>query len=50
MPVDQMESERYMINDRLRVYVKKLRDTTRGVQAIVSRTNPGFVRKLFENG
>ena len=49
MPVDQMESERYMINDRLRVYVKKLRDTTRGVQAIVSRTNPGFVRKLFEN-
>ena len=49
MPVDQIESERYMINDRIRVYVKKLRETARGVQAIVSRTNPGFVRKLFEN-
>lgn len=49
MPVDQIESEKYMINDRLRVYVKKLRETARGVQAIVSRSNPGFVRKLFEN-
>ena len=49
MPVDQIESEKYVINDRLRVYVKKLRETARGVQAIVSRSNPGFVRKLFEN-
>lgn len=49
MPVDQIENEKYIINDRLRVYVKKLRETARGVQAIVSRTNPGFVRKLFEN-
>ncbi len=49
MPNDQIASEKYMINDRIRVYVKKLRETSRGVQAIVSRSNPGFVRKLFEN-
>jgi len=49
MPSDQIASENYSINDRIRVYVKKLRETARGVQAIVSRSNPGFVRKLFEN-
>ncbi len=49
MPSDQIASEHYQINDRLRVYIKKLRETARGVQAIVSRSNPGFVRKLFEN-
>jgi len=49
MPNDQIASEKYFINDRIRVYVKKLRETSRGVQAMVSRSNPGFVRKLFEN-
>ncbi len=49
MPNDRIEGESYSINDRIRVYVKKLRETARGVQAIVSRSNPGFVRKLFEN-
>ena len=49
MQNDQIEGEHYAINDRIRVYVKKLRETARGVQAIVSRSNPGFVRKLFEN-
>ena len=29
--------------------MKKLRETARGVQAIVSRSCAGFVRKLFEN-
>lgn len=49
MANDQIEGETYSINDRVKVYVKKLRETARGVQAIVSRSNPGFVRKLFEN-
>ena len=48
MPNDQIEGETYSINDRIRVYVKKLRETARGVQAIVSRSNPGFVRKLLK--
>ena len=49
MPNDQIAGEKYHINDRIKVYVKKLRETARGVEAIVSRSNPGFVRKLFEN-
>ena len=49
MPSDQLPSEKYEINNRIKVYVKKLRETARGVQAIVSRSCAGFVRKLFEN-
>jgi len=49
MPSDQLASEHYDLNTRIKVYVKKLRETARGVQAIVSRSCAGFVRKLFEN-
>lgn len=49
MANDQIEGEKYNINDRIKVYVKKLRETARGVQAIVSRSCAGFVKKLFEN-
>ncbi len=45
---DQIPSEKYAVNDRVKVYVKKLRETARGTQAIVSRSTPAFVRKLFE--
>ena len=48
MPNDQIPGETYNVNDRIKVYVKKLRDGLRGTQAIVSRTNPNFVRRLFE--
>ncbi|MEG1581895.1 MAG: transcription termination factor NusA [Clostridia bacterium] len=46
---DQIPTDSYRINDRIKVYVKKLKETPRGVQAIVSRSNPGFVKILFEN-
>ncbi len=45
---DQIPSEKYAVNDRIKVYVKKLRETARGSQAIVSRSAPQFVKKLFE--
>ncbi len=47
-PFDQVASEKYNVGDRLKVYVKKLRETNYGVQAICSRSNAGFVKKLFE--
>ena len=47
MEYDQIANENYSIGDRLKVYVKKLRETAYGVQAIVSRSNAGFVKKLF---
>lgn len=45
---DQISTEKYNVGDRIKVYVKKLRETASGVQAIVSRSNAGFVKKLFE--
>lgn len=48
MPFDQISTEKYNVGDRIKVYVKKLRETAYGVQAIVSRSNAGFVKKLFE--
>lgn len=48
MPRDQVPGESYNINDRIRVYIRQLRETAHGVQAVVSRTNPNFVKKLFE--
>ena len=47
-PFDQIASEKYNVGDRLKVHVKKLRETNYGVQAICSRSNAGFVKKLFE--
>ncbi len=48
MSYDQIGSEKYNVGDRLKVYVKKLRETANGVQAIVSRSDARFVKKLFE--
>ena len=45
---DQIANENYSVGDRIKVYVKKLRETAYGVQAIVSRSNAGFVKKLFQ--
>lgn len=48
MPYDQISGEKYNVGDRIKVYVKKLRETASGVQAIVSRSHANFVKKLFE--
>lgn len=46
---DQVPNEKYNVGDVIKVYVKKIRDNLRGAsQVIVSRSAPGFVRKLFE--
>lgn len=45
---DQIPGEKYALNDRIKVFVKKLRETEKGTQAIVSRSTPNFVKKLFE--
>ncbi len=45
---DQVFGETYSVGDKLKVYVKKVRDTARGTQVVVSRSCAGFVKKLFE--
>lgn len=48
MQQDQVPTETYNVNDVIKVYVKKIRDTAHGAQVVVSRSSAGFVRRLFE--
>ncbi|MBQ7718552.1 MAG: transcription termination/antitermination protein NusA [Clostridia bacterium] len=49
MPLhEQVPGETYKTGDRIPVYVLEVKNTTKGVQILVSRTHPGLVRKLFE--
>lgn len=45
---EQVPTEPYRPNDRLRVYVYKVDDTRKRLQVIVSRTHPNLLRKLFD--
>lgn len=44
---DQVPTEKYNVNDVIKVFVKKIRDTQYGAQVVVSRSAPGFVKRLF---
>lgn len=49
LPVnEQVQSESYRFNDRLKVYILEVRRTPKGPQVIVSRTHPSLIRRLFE--
>lgn len=45
---DQMPNEDYQPHDRIKVYVSKVENTTKGPQVFVSRTHPDLVKRLFE--
>jgi len=45
---DQVYGEKLKINDRVKVYVKKVRSDARGSRVLVSRSCAGYVRKLFD--
>ncbi|GEM61134.1 transcription termination factor NusA [Lacticaseibacillus rhamnosus] len=45
---DQMPNEKYEAHDRIKVYVAKVENTSKGPQVFVSRTHPGLVKRLFE--
>lgn len=45
---DQMPNEDYQTHDRIKVFVSKVENTTKGPQVFVSRTNPELVKRLFE--
>ncbi len=48
LPSDQIPNEKYNINDKIKVYVKKVKVGPRGPQILVSRSCEGFVKRLFE--
>ncbi|MDD4276010.1 MAG: transcription termination factor NusA [Clostridia bacterium] len=45
---EQIPGEKYVAGDRVKVYVKDIKDSYSGPQIIVSRSAPEFVCKLFE--
>lgn len=49
LPVEeQIENEFYRVGDNIKAYVVNIRTGKNGVVIILSRTNPEFVKKLFE--
>ena len=48
LPQDQVPGERYEAGDRIKVYVKRVKNGGRNAQVLVSRSAPGLVRRLFE--
>ncbi len=49
MPQDQVAGEKYELNQKIKVYVKRVKSAGRNAQIIVSRTATGLVKRLFEN-
>ncbi len=48
MKNDQIPGDKFNVGDRVKVYVKKIKESYHGPQIQVSRSNIGFLRKLFE--
>ena len=47
-PQDRTLTERYVVGDRIKVFVKRVKNSGKNSQIVVSRTAAGLVRKLFE--
>lgn len=45
---EQVRGEEFLPNERIKVFVYEVKDTTRGPRILVSRTHPDLVRRLFE--
>lgn len=49
LPQDQVPGEVYNVGEKIKVYVKRVRNSGLNAQIMVSRTSPYLVRGLFEN-
>ena len=49
LPKDQVAGEKYELNSKIEVFVKKVKNVGKNAQVLVSRTSNGLVRRLFEN-
>ena len=48
LPQDRTPTEKYAIGDKIKVFVKRVKNSGRNSQILVSRTAQGLVKKLFE--
>lgn len=47
-PNEQIPGEQYIFNEKLKLYIVEVKNSTKGAQVHVSRTHPGLVKRLFE--
>lgn len=45
---EQIPGEKYEFNDKIKLYIVEVKNTTKGAQVVISRTHPGLVKRLFE--
>jgi N utilization substance protein A len=49
MPLNElMPTEKFKHGDRIKAYITKVENTTKGPQIFLSRTHPGLLKRLFE--
>jgi len=47
-PTEQIPGEIYTQGSRIKAYIVEVKKTNKGPQIVVSRTHPGFLKRLFE--
>src|SRR5690625_4653127 len=45
---EQIPTEEYHVHDRIKVFVTKVENTSKGPQIYISRAHPGLLKRLFE--
>ena len=45
---EQVPGEKYLVNNRIKVFIMDVKKTTKGPQVYLSRSHPGLVKRLFE--
>lgn len=48
VPEEQIPGEKYTPGQKIKLYVVEVRRTTKGPRVVVSRSNPGLIRRLME--
>ncbi|MGI5911191.1 MAG: transcription termination factor NusA [Syntrophomonadaceae bacterium] len=48
LPSDQISTEKYEVGQRIKAYIYEVKNTSKGPNIYISRTNPLFLRRLFE--
>ena len=48
VPAEQIRGEKFSVGDRVRAYVAEVRKIGKGPQIFLSRTHPGFLKRLLE--
>ena len=46
---EQVKGEEFRPTERIKVYIREVKDTPKGPRILLSRTHPGLVKRLFES-